>query len=115
MEPKIYTSINDSNKLDYITKLKGLIKGTSPDVPEINFLYEGQLYTCSKNAMTINGNSVANVKQALTSLQSHMKSTLFRNPDIKQNPKYTAYCAPFFTFMKKDISAACKKYKQSKN
>ena len=113
MEEKKYTSVNDSNKLDYITKLEGMIKGTNPNIPEINFLYEGQFYTCSKNAMTINGKSVANVRQAMTSLQSHMKSTLFRNPDI--NPKYTAYCAPFFTFMKKDISAACKKYKQSKN
>ena len=115
MEQKIYTLVNDSNRLDYIDILEGMINGTLPNESEIHFLYEGKNFTCSKNALTINGNNVANVRQALTSLQSHKKSTLFRNTDMNQNPKYTSCHMPFFTFLKKDVSAACKKCKESKN
>lgn len=115
MELKIYTPVNDSNKLDYITILEGMIKGTLPNESEINFLYEGKKFTCSKNAMTINGQNVANVRQSLTSLHTYMKSTLFRNTDMNQNPKYTFCYMPFFTFLRKDVSAACKKCKESKN
>ena len=113
MEQKISTLVNDSNKLDYIDILEGLIKGTLPNESEINFLYEGKKFTCSKKAMTINGNNVANVRQALTALQSHMKSSLFRNTNM--NPQYTSCHMPFFTFLRKDVSAACKKCKESKN